>query len=199
MIRKNSDESYQLQLIKKYIDLHYDEPEIVLHKAEDSSEDYEYQEPRERYSIATGASHSAAPEVSCDELPTVQVLLEGYGIDEHLEPTFSQRLRGMMEERSLSAPEVYKHGNLDKSLFSKLMTDPAYSPSKDTAIQVAFGLRLPLKQAKELIGSAGYQLSRSIRRDVALECCFKSGYNNVVRINILLDELGLQPLGRQGR
>ena len=172
MISEDSDEWGQMQQIQNYIGLYYDDPERVRHNA---------QETGGRFSLSHGR-YSTEPED--DEIVFIapgQGLLGSWVINRHLEPTFSERLREMMKERSLSAPEVYKRGNLDRSLFSKLMTDPAYSPSKDTAIQVAFGLQLSLKEAKELIGSAGYQLSRSIRRDVALECCFKHGYNNVVQ------------------
>ncbi len=181
------EEREQLGLIRKYIDRYYREPEIVSYKAEDRAEikPQEFREPEVRYSPV--------------EDLTLLDILESRSLELNLEKTFSERMRELMGELSLSAPEVYKRGNLEKSLFSKLQNDPYYCPSKDTAIQIAFGLGLDLKSAKDLIGRAGFRLSHSIMRDVALECCFKSGFMDVVRINILLDELGLQPLGRQGR
>ena len=110
--------------------------------------------------------------------------------------TFTEKLLQLMNDKGLSAPEVYKYANLDKTLFSKMLSDSKYSPSKDTAIAACFGLRLNLKEAKDLLDRAGYTLAHSIERDVALECCFKEGINNVVDINIILSELGYKPLGR---
>ncbi len=110
--------------------------------------------------------------------------------------TFTEKLLQLMNEKGLSAPEVYKYANLDKTLFSKMLSDSKYSPSKDTAVAVCFGLRLDLKGAKDLLDRAGYTLAHSIERDVALECCFKEGITNVDDINILLSELGYKPLGR---
>ena len=116
-----------------------------------------------------------------------------------LEITFSRTLLGLMQEKDLSSPEVYKRGNVEKSLFSKILSDEYYSPSKDTAIQIALGLGLDLKEAKNLIGRAGYRLSRSIRRDVAIEYCFNEGITNVTMVNILLSDMGIAPLGSRER
>lgn len=114
-----------------------------------------------------------------------------------LNVTFSEKIQQLMNEKGLTSPEVYKYANLDKTLFSKILSDREYSPSKDTAVAAAFGLRLNMKEADDLLDRAGYTLSHSIARDVALECCFKEGITNVVDINILLSELGYKPLGRQ--
>ncbi len=111
-----------------------------------------------------------------------------------LDMTFSEKVAAIMKERNYTAPEVYRRGNVEKSLFSKVSTIKAYTPSKDTAISVALGLKLNPEEASDLLRRAGYSLSHSIKRDVALECCFKEGFYDVIKINILLDELGLKPL-----
>ena len=110
--------------------------------------------------------------------------------------TFAEKLRQLMAKYSLVPSAVYKAGNVDKSLFSKILSNNYYSPSRDTALSIAFGMKLSLEEAEDLIGRAGYTLSHSIVRDIVLECCFKKRIYNVVEINIILEKLGHKPLSR---
>ena len=130
-----------------------------------------------------------------------------YGIDDilsnpgisrsmHKNMTFSEKLSQLMEKYRMSSADVYKAGNVDKSLFSKLLSNPNYMPSKDTAIAIALAMKLSLEEAEDLIERAGYTLSHSIVRDIVLECCFKRKIFNVVEVNIILDQLGHKPLSR---
>ena len=113
--------------------------------------------------------------------------------------TFSQKLMELMREKELTSPEVYRRGNVEKSLFSKILSDAHDSPSRDTAIQIAFGLGLNLKEARDLIGRAGYRLTHSIERDVVIEDCFRERTADVTDVNIRLSEHGLAPLGGLAR
>lgn len=113
-----------------------------------------------------------------------------------LEMTFAEKLFALMDNRGMTSPQVYKAANLDKSLFSKITSDKNYSPSKETAISIALALCLNLRETIDLLERAGFTLSHSTMRDAAVEYCIKEKIFNVVKVNIILDELGCQPLSR---
>ena len=101
-----------------------------------------------------------------------------------------------MNMKSLTETAVYKGASLDRRLFSKIMTDHQYMPSKDTAIAVALSLKLSPEEASDLLQRAGYSLSHSIKRDIGFEYFFNNHIHSVPEINIVLDKMGLKPLGR---
>ena len=51
-----------------------------------------------------------------------------------------------------------KH-NVDRKHFSKIRNNPAYQPSKSTALAFAVALELNLDETKDFIGRAGYAIS----------------------------------------
>jgi len=54
-----------------------------------------------------------------------------------------------------------KAANLDRRLFSKIMSDPCYSPSKDTVLAIAFAVHLSFEAASDLLALAGNTPSHS--------------------------------------
>lgn len=86
---------------------------------------------------------------------------------------------------------------MDRRLFSKIMSDRAFRPAKDTALALVFALRLPPSAASDLLGRAGYTLSRSSKRDVIVEYFIQEGIGNLSDINLVLTELGEKPIGRK--
>ena len=114
----------------------------------------------------------------------------------HRDMTFSEKMSQLMRKYGFSSADVYKAGNVDKSLFSRLQSNPDYMPSKDTAVSIALAMKLSLEEAEDLLRRAGYTLSHAIIRDIVLECCFKKKIFNVIEVNIILDRLGYKPLSR---
>lgn len=113
-----------------------------------------------------------------------------------MEDSFSAQTRKLMEEKGLTAAEVYKKAQIDKSTFSKILSLLSYSPTKDTAIAVCLGLTLSLTEAKLLLNRAGFTLSKSILRDVLICFCIETHMYDVVMVNCLLEKFGCRPLGR---
>ena len=118
-------------------------------------------------------------------------------LDQVKNHTFVNKLSALIRQKGMRDPAVYKAANMDRRLFSKIMSDYGYQPSKDTVIALSFALRLSFDEAKDLLDAAGYTLSRSIRRDVAIEYFFRSHIYSLTDINIVLDRLGLKIIGRQ--
>ena len=111
------------------------------------------------------------------------------------EETFSQRLLQLIDERNMTDPAVYQRANLDRRLFSKIRGNPAYQPSKNTALALAVALRLNLNETSDLLRRAGYALSPSSRFDLIVEYFIKKGNYNVYEINEALYAFDESQLG----
>ena len=89
----------------------------------------------------------------------------------------------MIEAKGKTDPEIYKRANVNRKHFSKIRSNPGYRPSKTTAIAFAVALELNVNETKDLIGRAGYTLSRSIQADVIVEYFIERREYDVFAIN----------------
>ena len=118
-------------------------------------------------------------------------------LESHTDISFVDKMLELIEERGLRDSEVYRSAQVDRRLFSKIVSDRYYKPSKDTCIALALALHLSLKDAEGLIARAGYTLSHSDKRDVLIEFFFKEKVYDLNTINAVLYQLNLKPFGRQ--
>ena len=109
-------------------------------------------------------------------------------------PSFSQAVEALMKARDMDAKAVSKAARIDKAQFDKIMSEPDCVPSKDNAVAIAAALRLSKEGAAGLLSAAGYELSRSDKRDMAIEYCFKEELYDVRSINAVLEKLGEKKL-----
>lgn len=112
-----------------------------------------------------------------------------------LDEGFSEMLLRKIDERGISDAACYKRANVDRRLFNKIKNNPAYRPSKQTALAFAIALELPMNEARELLMKAGYAFSHSDKADIVVEYCIMTGNYNLIEINQVLFRLDLQPLG----
>ena len=68
------------------------------------------------------------------------------------------------------------------------MEDPKITPKKTTVMGLCVGLRLSLKEAKELMGAAGYLFSESSGADMIVAHYIKKKQYNHAIINLELYE-----------
>lgn len=110
--------------------------------------------------------------------------------------TFVQKLEQHIRNKNLASADVYKAALMDRRLFSKIVCDTHYKPSKDTALALIFALRLNLSEANDMLERAGYTLSHSIRRDIIIEYFIKEGVYNLNNINAFLYNMNEKIIGK---
>lgn len=117
-------------------------------------------------------------------------------LDKTVNQTFSDRLAFLIRKSGMRDTQVYKAAQMDKRLFSKIMSDKNYKPSKDTVIALIFALELSLSEAEDLLSRAGYTLSHSNKRDVILEFFIRERIHNLFDVNEILHNLNQKTIGR---
>ena len=85
---------------------------------------------------------------------------------------------------------------MDRRLFSKVMSDHEYKPSKDTALAISLALHLTIDETRDLLERAGYSLSNSSKRDIVIEYFFREGIYSILDLNLVLHKLDLKIIGR---
>mgnify|MGYP002534754930 CR=1 len=110
-----------------------------------------------------------------------------------LEETFSQRLLRMIDERGMTDSEAYAKAYVDRRHFSKIRKDINYVPNKKTVLAFTIALELSLDEAKDLLASAGFALSRSSKTDIIVAYFLQNKIYDMFEINDVLDAYG-QPV-----
>lgn len=105
---------------------------------------------------------------------------------EHLDAGFSETLLTLIDRTGKKDSEIYKKANVDRKLFSKIRNNPAYRPSKTTAVAFAMALELDLDETQSLIGRAGYTLTHSSLFDIIVEYFIREKNYDINELNTVL-------------
>ena len=108
---------------------------------------------------------------------------------------FTETLLRLIDKTGKKDSDIYKRANISKQHFSKIRNNPAYKPTKPTAIALALALELNLEETRDLIGRAGYALNHSSKFDLIIRYFIEQGNYNIVEINIALYEFDQVLLG----
>ena len=98
--------------------------------------------------------------------------------------SFNQLLFKFIDDKHLNEVDIYKKAYIDRKLFSKIRSNINYHPRKKTVVQFIFSLKLNIEEANELLNSAGYNLSHSLRSDLIVEWFI---INNNYDLDLLFD------------
>lgn len=115
-----------------------------------------------------------------------------------LDESFSEMLIRLIDEKGMKDSVCYRKANVDRKLFSKIRSNPAYAPKKSTAAAFCIALELDMDGARTLLAKAGYSLSRASVFDVVLEYFITRREYDVLTINQVLWQYDQPLLGSNG-
>lgn len=117
-------------------------------------------------------------------------------MDKRVNMSFVDMMLRHINEKGFKDSKVYKAAQIDRRLYSKIISDRNYKPAKDTCIALCYGMELTLKETNDMLSRAGYSLSHSSKRDLILEYFFVIHHYDLVEINAVLLEMEQKVLGR---
>ena len=109
--------------------------------------------------------------------------------------TFHEMLFLRIDMSGMTDVEVYKRANIDRKLFSKIRSNPAYHPRKQTVLALAIALRLSLDDTIDLLSRAEYALSPGSKGDLIVKYFIEHEVYDIMAINYALDEYNQSILG----
>ena len=83
---------------------------------------------------------------------------------------------------------MYKRALMDRKLFSKILSDSNYKPSKKIVCILALALQLDQKESKTFIKGAGYILTSGSTFDLSIRYCIKHKIYDVYQVQALLEK-----------
>jgi hypothetical protein len=100
--------------------------------------------------------------------------------------TFSVMLDRLRTEKGMTPAQLYNGAWINKQLYSKIMGERNYHPSKNTVLAFGFSLKLNEEGMGELLESAGYMLSSSSILDLVVLFCLEHDLYDLHDVNALL-------------
>ena len=117
-------------------------------------------------------------------------------LEDNTNLSFVDKMLDYINIKHMRDSDVYKAAQVDRRLFSKIVSDRSYKPAKDTCIALSLALRLSLSEANDILSRAGYVLSHSSKRDVVIEYFFREQIYNINDVNEILFRLEQKLIGR---
>lgn len=142
-------------------------------------------------SIGSIAGALGLPKISTSkEKKSLENVLKGIYTD-----SFAKHLQKLINKKGLKNSEVYATANISKQYFSKLLKGQV-KPSKEKVLALAVGLHLNLDETVDFLKLAGYALSPISQTDAVVEYFIENEDYNVMKIDIVLFDYGLDPLSK---
>lgn len=99
---------------------------------------------------------------------------------------FKELLFSIIDKKQYKDSDVYKKARIDRKTFSKIRCLDHYIPCKNNIIKLCLSLSLDIEGTKELLNSAGYQLSTNNNLDLIVSFFIKKNIFDIDFINTYL-------------
>lgn len=99
---------------------------------------------------------------------------------------FKDLLFSIIDKKQYKDSDVYKKARIDRKTFSKIRCLDHYIPCKNNIIKLCLSLSLDIEGTKELLNSAGYQLSTNNNLDLIVSFFIKKNIFDIDLINTYL-------------
>lgn len=140
------------------------------------------------YTLDTELTKDAGKTFTKKESFSLEQLMDEVG------ESFHDMLFLKIDMSGMTDVEVYKRANIDRKLFSKIRSNPAYHPRKQTVLALAIALKLNIEDTVDLLARAEYALSPGNKGDLIVKYFIERGIYDIISINYALDEYGQQTL-----
>lgn len=117
-------------------------------------------------------------------------------LEDNTNMSFVDKMLDYINAKHMRDSDVYKAAQVDRRLFSKIVSNRTYKPAKDTCIALSLALQLSLSEANDILSRAGYVLSHSSKRDVVIEYFFRERIYDLNDVNEILYRLDQKLIGR---
>lgn len=154
-----------------------------------------YELPNERFHLLLKEETYDVPDNACtkDTFSAKQPGSLEAALKNIYKESFEKHLQQLINKKGLRNSEVYAAANISKQYFSKLLKGQV-KPSKDKMLALAVGLRLNMDETADFLRIGGYALSPISQTDTVVEYFIRKQEYNVLKINIVLFDYGLEPL-----
>lgn len=111
------------------------------------------------------------------------------------QPGFSEILVRLVHLRFHDdAPAVYRAAKLSRQAYSAIISDKDHQVTRNTALALAFALKLSEEEADKFLALAGYVMSPAKKPDIICRSCFRHGLHDIDTLNLILAKYDCPPL-----
>ncbi|MDD7307752.1 MAG: hypothetical protein PUG78_05000 [Eubacteriales bacterium] len=113
----------------------------------------------------------------------------------HRSRTFSQYLREYMHQNNIAVADVMKNSGINRNYGYNIINGTRKKPGRDKVIALCIGAGMDIDHIQYSLAVAGFcALNPRDERDVRIAAAALRGTKDILRLNIYLEEHGIEPL-----
>ncbi len=109
--------------------------------------------------------------------------------------TFARYLQGYMQQNSITVAAVMKNSGINRNYGYNIINGTRKNPGRDKVIALCMGAGMDFDSLQRALNIAGFcALDPRDERDVRIAAAVLRGTKDILRLNIFLEEHGIEPL-----